>query len=369
MALPLKRLTVVTGPNGSGKSSFYKALRLLADVAQGHVVGSLAGEGGLASTLWAGPERFSRGMIEGSQPVQGTVRTGPVSLKLGFASEDYGYAIDLGLPIRSSSMFGLDPEIKAEAVWVGDQLSRRNAFATRAGPSVVALDPSGKRVVLTAQLAPYDSMMTQVADPRGLPELLALRERMRGWRFYDHFRTDREAPARQVRPSTRTVALAPDGSDLAAALQTIREIGDPAALDAAVADAFAGARIAIEPLAGGLDLHFVQQGLLRPLRAAELSDGTLRYLLLLAALMTPRPPELIVLNEPETSLHADLLAPLARLIAEASRACQVVVVTHDRSLADALAGAGALQHQFAKRLGETRVEAAGSVSWTWPERP
>ena len=58
-----------------------------------------------------------------------------------------------------------------------------------------------------------------------------------------------------------------------------------------------------------------QPGLLRPLKAAELSDGTLRYLLWIAALLSPRPPELLVLNEPETSLHPDLLPALARLIA------------------------------------------------------
>ena len=224
MVLPLQQLTVVTGRNGTGKSSFYKALRLLADVAQGRVVGSLAAEGGLQSTLWAGPEDFSRAMRAGSAPVQGTLRREPVALKLGFASDDYGYAIDLGLPSPSSSLFGLDPEIKAEAVWAGDVLSRRNAFATRAGGAVTALDTSGRRSVLTASLAPGDSMMTPVADPKGLPELLMLRERMRGWRFYDHFRTDPDAPARRRQVGTRTPALAADGTDLAAAIQTIREV-------------------------------------------------------------------------------------------------------------------------------------------------
>src|SRR5213596_2503648 len=67
-----------------------------------------------------------------------------------------------------------------------------------------------------------------------------------------------------------------------------------------------------------------QHGLLRPLEAAELSDGTLRYLLWIAALLTPRPPALMVLNEPETSLHPDLLAPLARLIALAAERSQVI---------------------------------------------
>ena len=77
LVLPLERLTLVTGRNGTGKSSFYRALRLLADVAQGHVTASLAAEGGLQSTLWAGPERYSRSMLSGEHPVQGTARSGP----------------------------------------------------------------------------------------------------------------------------------------------------------------------------------------------------------------------------------------------------------------------------------------------------
>src|SRR5215467_5834809 len=96
--LELGRLTVITGANGTGKSSLYRALRLLADVAQGRVIQSLALEGGLSSVLWAGPEIISRAMKRGEQPVQGTLRKDGGSLKLGFSSEDYGYAIDLGLP-------------------------------------------------------------------------------------------------------------------------------------------------------------------------------------------------------------------------------------------------------------------------------
>jgi predicted ATPase len=70
--LALGALNVVTGANGSGKSSLYRAVRLLADIAQGRIIQSLAAEGGLHSTLWAGPESFSRGMKKGEQPVQGT---------------------------------------------------------------------------------------------------------------------------------------------------------------------------------------------------------------------------------------------------------------------------------------------------------
>ena len=77
LRVPLATITVVTGANGSGKSSLYRALRLLADCAEGQVVASLAREGGLPSTLWAGPEVISSAVRSGEHPVQGTVARGP----------------------------------------------------------------------------------------------------------------------------------------------------------------------------------------------------------------------------------------------------------------------------------------------------
>src|SRR5690606_19569963 len=168
--------------------------------------------------------------------------------------------------------------------------------------------------------------------------LWAVREQLRSWRFYDGFRVDVASPARQPQVGTRTWALADDGADLAAALQTIAEDGR-AALDDAVADAFDGARLEVAVQDGLFDVRLHQPGMLRPLRTAELSDGTLRYLLWLAALLTPVPPRLMALNEPETSLHPSLLPALARLVATASRRTQVVVVTHSEALVEELARA------------------------------
>jgi predicted ATPase len=212
-------------------------------------------------------------------------------------------------------------------------------------------------------------MMTHCSDPRDALELLLLRERMRDWRFYEHLRTDRDAPARRPLVGTYTPVLGSDGADLAAALQTIREIGSDAELDAAIADAFPGGSIEIAATDGYFELEMRQHGLLRPLKTAELSDGTLRYLLLVAALLSPRPPSLMVLNEPETSLHPDLLPPLARLIAQAAKRSQIVVVSHAVALVSALAAAtDARQIVLEKQLGETMVQDDERPAWTWPTR-
>jgi predicted ATPase len=167
LVLPLGRVTVVTGANGTGKSSLYRAVRLLAITAQGHLIGSLAAQGGLASTLWAGPERFSIAMRRREAPVHGTVRQGPIALKLGFSGDDLGYAIDLGLPVPSSSAFDRDPEIKAEVVFAGPALRRSTLLAERRGPFVRVTSATGTLEPMIQNLAPYDSMLTHAADPRG----------------------------------------------------------------------------------------------------------------------------------------------------------------------------------------------------------
>jgi len=371
LVVPLDRLNLVTGPNGSGKSNLYRALRLLAETAQGGVINALAREGGLDSTFWAGPETISRRMHNGEVPVEPNVRQGAKRLRLGFAGEDFSYAISLGLPEKTLSYFALDPEVKKECIWAGHVYRPASLLVQRSGPMVRARD--GRNWDVLAQHTPnYHSLFDQVGSLRGSPEVLLLRENIRGWRFYDHFRSDADAPVRQPQLGTRTPVLHHDGRDLAAALQTIREIGDPEALQQAVSDAFPGARLNIQPLQGGrFAIEFYQEGLLRPLSAAELSDGTLRYLLLIAALLTPRPPTMMVLNEPETSLHPDLLPALARLIIQASQQCQVWVVSHASRLIAALQqDEGCNSIVLEKVLGETRIVGQGILdapAWHWPQ--
>lgn len=365
VVVALEPLTVVTGANGAGKSSLYRSLRLLADIAHGNVVRAIAQEGGLNSTLWAGPEAFSRGMKDGSQPVQGTLRKNAVALKLGFATDDYGYAMDLGLPVPGTAVFGSDPYIKAESLWVGQVLRQRNEIASRKGPGVRVRDGEGHWTQVFMDLSSFDSMMTQAADTRNGLELLRLREHMRGWRFYDHFRTDRDAACRHPQIGTYTPVLAGDGADLAAAVATLRAIGQVEDFDAAIDDAFPGS--SVEQGDGGIVMY--QHGLLRPLRAAELSDGTLRYVLLVTALLSPRPPAFMVLNEPEMSLHPDLLPALGRLIVKASARGQVLVVSHSAELVSALEAAGGVHRiQLEKALGETRVLDHDEPPWEWPSR-
>jgi len=162
-----------------------------------------------------------------------------------------------------------------------------------------------------------------VADSASTPEVVQMHETIRACRFFDNFETHVNAPARQPHLGTRTPVLNHDGCDLAAALQTIKEIGDAEALNDAISDAFLG---------------------------SSLND----------------------LNEPENSLHPDLLPALARLIIKASEETQVWVVSHSSRLIYALNQSPECHAiELEKELGQTKVLGQGMLdepSWHWPDK-
>ncbi|AKJ07009.1 putative ATPase [Archangium gephyra] len=344
LRFPLAPVTVVVGPNGSGKTNVYRALQLLLAGAEGTLARTLAEEGGMPSVLWAGPRPKS------------APKSAPVRLTVGVRLEDLAYELSCGVVPPPQGPFSLDPDVKEETVWVHEG-KRRHVVAERKSQSVFARDAEGHRTTFAAQLWSSESVLAQLSEPHRFPLLSALRAELLRWRFYHHFRTDPDSPLRHAQVGVRTPALAHDGRDLAAALMTIDNIGDDRGLHAAVESAFPGSRLELDSEDGRFSFRMHMPGLMRPLEATELSDGTLRYLCLLAALLSPRPPPFLALNEPETSLHPSLLEPLGRLIATASRQGQVFVTTHAQELATALEKhAGASILPLRKDSGATELE-------------
>jgi predicted ATPase len=340
--LPFQRINVLVGPNGCGKTNLYKSMLLLYGGARGDLARLLAEEGGIPSAMWAGARK----------------RDERVRMSLGVTLDQLSYELVCGVPKPACSMFDLDPEIKEETVHFLDG-RRRVPLLERGIGSVTARDAEGRRVTYPMALSNSESVLSQLREPHRFPQLSALRQELLNWRFYHQFRTDPDSPLRYPQVGFRTPVLSHDGRDLAAALQTIREIGDPSGLDDAVKRAFPGATLKIEGEEARFSLSLCLPEFQRPMHARELSDGTLRYLCLLAALLSPRPPAVLALNEPETSIHPDLLEPLAELIARAAGDSQLWVTTHSQQLADAIERlSGASPVRLEKVDGATRIAGA-----------
>lgn len=338
--LELDRVNVLVGPNGCGKSNIHRGLALLVAAAEGRFARALAEEGGMPSALWAG------------------ARTkGPVRMNLAVEFDGFGYEIACGLPppVPGGSAFHLDPDVKEERVWI-KQGRREIDLLNRTNATAHARDAEGNRATFPLTMSESESALSELREPQRFPVVAAVREEFRTWRLYQGFRTDPDSPIRSPQIGVRTPILAHDGRDLAAAIQTILEVGDRPALAEAVDHAFPGGELAVEVERGRFGLSLKMPEFQRPFEARELSDGTLHYLCLLAALSSPRPPTLIALNEPEASIHPDLLEPLARLIGRASRNSQIWMTTHSTVLAEHVRRlTGVAPIRLEKRDGETRA--------------
>ncbi len=327
LRLKLGQLNVITGPNGSGKSNLYRALWLIARIAEGDFAQTIAKEGGLLSAMWAGPRTSKK----------------PLRMSLGFRLDGVGFSLESGFPPIGPTFFGYDPQIKKESIWIGTRKLPSMTLAERCLNFTWLRDTAGNRADYPSTLSENESILSQVRDPHRFPELFMLRDQVRQWRFYHQFRTDELSPLRFPQVSVKTTILSHDGSDLAATLMTIMEMGDWGYLREILSLAFPGRNLVLEatcsdpremvPGCTELVVAMKVNGVGRNFLARELSDGTLKFLCLAAALLSPRPPAFIALNEPEASLHVDLIPALAQLIVEASRFSQIWVTTHSQILA------------------------------------
>jgi predicted ATPase len=317
LRLPITDLTTIVGENGAGKRNLYKSLMLLAGCAHGDFAKVLAAEGGMPSAVWAG------------RRPKGSVR-----MTFGITLDQWAYDIECGLPAPGQAALRYDPIIKSEVLGLVRPGRTAVAMLQRRGPSTTLRDQSGRPVEYPLQLLWPETALSSIQAPRQFPELSTVVNAFRGWRFYHHFRTDPQSPIRMPQVGVCTPTMSSDGSDLAAALQSVIHISDGYEIHEAVEEAFPGSQLAISDQRGRLEIGLQVPGLNRPLSANELSDGTLRHLCLVGALLSLRLPPLVVLNEPETSLHPGLLRPLARLIQRAAQRTQVWVITHSEALAD-----------------------------------
>lgn len=352
-------LTVVVGPNGSGKSNIYQSIALIAAAADGTFARRIVEEGGMNSILWAGARNKNE-----DYRVRLSVRFEELRYELEFGRIPISERPHDGPAGEGLALFRNDPDIKEEHVVFIDG-KRKTTLLQRKRGTITARNMDGRNATYPATFSGSESAIFELREPHKYPELQVLHAEFTRWRFYHDFRTDIDSPIRQPQIGTLTPIMNNDGNDLIPALATIIATGDRGKLERAVERAFSGHQLKIEQSDDErqLTLHLSVPGLHRPLTAVELSDGTLQYLCLLGALLTPRPAPFMVLNEPETSIHPDLYEPLAELIVAASTNSQIFLTTHARDLADFIKkkSKGCKVVELEKLKGETKVVGAGRL--------
>lgn len=326
--LKLGDVTIVVGPNGCGKSNIYQAVQMMASAASGQFARRIVEEGGMKSIVWAG----RRSKLEDSVRVRLAVKLQELAYELEFGFIPKGERLSDGRFGIGLAIFEGDPDVKLEKVELNTG-SKSVSLLERKRGSIMARNMDGKRAAYPVSLPESESVLSELREPHKFPELSVLRQEVLSWRFYHDFRTDLHSPIRQPQLGTLTPVLNHDGVDLAAAIATIRAVGERQQLDDLIERAFPGSVLKVEDIDNELVLSFETPGVFRDLSVLELSDGTLQYFCLLAALLSPRPAPFLVLNEPETSIHPDLYVPLAELIVAASKRSQVFLTTHSFELA------------------------------------
>lgn len=325
--MDLADVNLFIGENGVGKSNLYRALQLVQAAANGDFALEVAREGGMESALWSGPRRAQK-------PVR-------IVLEVELLDEPravgFRYRLEAGLKPPVAAGFDFEPQLKLEELSV-DTGRRFVTVMKRAGPTVSVRGEDGRMGDHPEEVLTSETALAMIGAGGSHPEVGAFRRALGQWRFFHGFRTDPQSALRQPCLAATAPLLDQDGSNMAAVFATLRHIrGESPDLDAAIASALAGARLEVPPPGSHCEFSLrLPDFPKRPFRPAELSDGQIRFLALSAALLSYRRPRFIALNEPETSLHPDMLPALADMIASAARESQIWIVTHSEALAEAV---------------------------------
>ena len=365
--LPMEPLNVLIGPNGSGKSNFLEAIALLRAAPSG-ITDPISRMGGVRQWLWRGPDAPDSFTLEASVEYQpdGMVRH---SLTLGHRNdrpevideqvEPLGAYVEL---IRPLSYYRLprkeEPDVDSSA-----DRSTPHYSAAPAGPPQATVRGS-RSIGFQSHYRPEHSLV-HFASPEYLI-LWHLKEQYGQLRLYRDWFLGPSAACRRS-PSTHDRAdfLDEGGANLALVLSHFHGENKRQVVTA-LKKLFDGIVNITCPVAGGTVALFLEESGNRVIPATRLSDGTIRYLCLLAILLHPEPPPIIVIEEPELGLHPDLLPTVADLLVSASKRSQLIVTTHSDVLVDALTDTPESVIVTEKHNGQTemrRLDKAELAKW------
>lgn len=317
--LPLEGLNVLFGPNGSGKSNFLEVLALL-HAAPTNLPQPVKEMGGVREWLWKGSTATKEAVIEavirnpkGSQPLRHVI-------SIGENGERFE-VIDERIENRDPDRGKRDPYF---------------FYRFQQGRPALNSVTDKRRQLRRESMKPEQSVLSQVRDPERYPEVAWLQEQYEAIQLHRSWSFGPKASLRLAQSAhSRSDFLADGGDNLAVVLSNIRPRIKPEFV-ASLKELYEGIEDFTLNVSGGGVLLFLEESGGRAIPATRLSDGTLRYLCLLAILLHPQPPALVAIEEPELGLHPDIIPHVADLLVRASERTQLVITTHSRVLVDAL---------------------------------
>jgi predicted ATPase len=319
-ALELRSLNVVIGPNGSGKSNLIEAIELLRATPK-DMLSPIRDGGGVRDWLWKGASKPSPvatidAVLENQK--------GPTDLRYLLSFSEVAQRFE----ILDERVANARPDYGYEKPYIYYQFENGRGVLNVKGED---------RHLRREDIELTSSILAQRKDPDQYPELTYLGNSFGKIRLYREWSFGRYTkPRLPQKADLPNELLEPDASNLGLVLNRLRR--NPANKKKLLK--------ALHALYGGIDDFDVQieggtvqvffQEAQYIVPATRLSDGTLRYLCLLAILCHPNPPPLVCIEEPELGLHPDVLPTLADLLKDASERTQLIVTTHSDILVDAM---------------------------------
>ncbi|MFC1782534.1 AAA family ATPase [Planctomycetota bacterium] len=307
-------LNVVIGPNNGGKSNLLNALEMIAASARGQLAKFVKSQGGMEPLVWDGQAEDLNFDIQTSQFHEINKDALSYTLKIQRGGKTPSYLIDY------------------EHLYMKD---RPIELFKCTSTEVVLFDSDGKKEIhKREQTANSETFLSSTDSPFKANQWISqYRKRIVSWKIYSDFHTSRNSSIRQAFITSYEKGIESDGKNFIAVLHTFyeedrdfrQEINQ--AMKAAFGDDFE--ELSFAPAADTRSqLRIFWKSLKKPRSAADISDGTLRFLYLLTILAHPEPPALIAIDEPETGLHPSMLPIIAEYAVEASRKTQVILTTH-----------------------------------------
>lgn len=318
-AVEMKPLNVIIGPNGSGKSNLLEAIEFIRSSPK-DLLTPIRDGGGVRDWLWKGAKGATTATVDAV--FEGQHGASNIRHLISFTEVAQRFEI-------------VEERIESELP-SGDNIDPYIYYRFENGRGTINVK-DGKRQLQREDIEPTDSILSQRKDPEHYPEITYLGNMFSKLRLYREWTFGRfTAPRMPQKADLPNEFLEPNGSNLGLVLNRLRR--EPSVKKQilnslrALYEGIDDYDIQIE---GGTVQVFFHEGTMN-VPATRLSDGTLRYLCLLAILCHPKPPPLVCIEEPELGLHPDIIPKLAELLKEASKRMQLIVTTHSDVLVDAM---------------------------------